>query len=82
VPTPPHPAATCAREPASQLDRSQQLATLLVDGADRSGIRLSDEKQRRHVGTLGGANKPRGARREKRAMLPVSRRGACCGSKP
>jgi hypothetical protein len=40
-----------AREPVAQLDRSRQLTALLVDGADRSGIRLGDDEHRRSMGT-------------------------------
>jgi hypothetical protein len=33
-----------AQEPPPQFDRGRELATLLVDGADRSGIRLGDDE--------------------------------------
>jgi len=39
------------REPPSQLDGSRELAALLVDGADRRGIRLSDDEHRWSMGT-------------------------------
>ena len=35
-----------AREALPELDRSREFAALLVDGADRSGIRLGDDKYR------------------------------------
>jgi hypothetical protein len=40
-----------AGEPPAQLDRGRELATLLVDGADRSGIRLGDDEHRWSMGT-------------------------------
>ena len=35
-----------AREPPAQLDRGREFAPLLVDSADRSLIRLSDDEHR------------------------------------
>ena len=43
-----------AGEPPAQLDRSRELAALLVDGADRSGIRLGDDEHRWSMGRRGG----------------------------
>ena len=53
-----------AREPVPQLDRSRQLAALLVDGPDRSSLCLGDHEHHWSMGTLRGADKPRGAPRE------------------
>jgi hypothetical protein len=52
--------ATCrSRHTAAQLDRGRELAPLLVDGADRSGIRLGDNEHRWSMGS-----RPRPTRRE------------------
>ena len=74
-----------------------ELATLLIDGADRSGISLGDNE---HAGAWGGEWPPASpaprdagsqfgphgavtsACRGLRAMVPASRCGACCGSNP
>ena len=39
-----------AREALPQLDRGREFAPLLVDGADRSGIRLGDDEHRWSMG--------------------------------
>jgi hypothetical protein len=39
-----------AREALAQLDRGREFAPLLVDGADRSGIGLSDDEHRWSMG--------------------------------
>ena len=44
-----------AGEPPAQLNGGRELATLLVDGADRSGIRLGDDEHRCSMGRLGEA---------------------------
>jgi hypothetical protein len=43
-----------AREPPAQLDHGRQLATLPIDGADRSGISLGDDEHH-FTGAWGGA---------------------------
>jgi hypothetical protein len=40
-----------ARETLPQLDRSREFSPLLIDSADRSGIRLGDDRHRRSMGT-------------------------------
>jgi hypothetical protein len=40
-----------ARKHPAQLDRSRELAALLIDGADRSLIRLGDDEHRWSMGT-------------------------------
>jgi hypothetical protein len=39
-----------AREPLAQLDRGREFAPLLIDGADRSLIRLGDDEHRWSMG--------------------------------
>jgi hypothetical protein len=48
----PHPRLRIvgAGEPPAQLDGGREFAALLVDGADRSGIRLGDDEHRWSMG--------------------------------
>ena len=39
-----------AKEALAQLDRGREFAPLLIDGADRSGIRLGDDEHRWSMG--------------------------------
>ena len=48
-----------AGEPPAQLDGGRELAALLVDSADRSGIRLGDDEHRWSMGRrVAGGNRP------------------------
>ena len=50
-----------AREAPPQLDRGREFAPLLVDGADGSLVLFGDDEHRWSMGTLGVADRPRGA---------------------